>query len=141
MDWKEFDYSAQYSGDGAVLYRPIVSIQVLNGNASIEQLAMIDSGTDRVLMNAEIAVALGIDPEDCEKIKVAGLGKSEGFACEMKITFPDFDKTFVMSVGFVEGLPFGVLLGQRDFFEYFRIRFEKDRRKFLLALSPVANKH
>lgn len=120
----------------SITYRPLIEINVSSGTGTkgLSVLALIDSGTDGTLFNLEMAKVLGIDISKCKKVKVGGIGEREGFICDVKLTVPDFQVSIDIEVIFVDQLPFDGLLGQRHFFEKFRIKFEKDRNKFYLAL-------
>jgi hypothetical protein len=49
---------------------------------------------------------------------------------------PHFDVPITSTVAFTDSPSVDILLGQEDFFQCFRIKFEKDRDTFDLALSP-----
>lgn len=135
INWKKYDYTGQWGLGNVITYRPLVEVNVSNGISpkGISVLALVDSGTDGTLFNLEIAKSLGIDISKCKRVKVGGIGEREGFISDIKLTVPDFRGSMQISVIFVEHLPFNGLLGQRDFFEKFRIKFEKDRNKFYLT--------
>lgn len=133
---KEYDYTGQLGFGNSIIYRPLIEVNVSSGIGArgLSVLALIDSGTDGTLFNVEMAKALGIDISKCKRVKVGGIGEREGFICNVKLTVPDFRLSMDIEVIFVDQLPFDGLLGQRHFFEKFRIKFEKDRNKFYLAL-------
>jgi hypothetical protein len=134
--WKKYDYTAQLGPGNNIAYRPLVEIRVSTASnvKPLSVMAMIDSGTDSTVFNAEIAYALGIDPKKCQKVKVGGIGSAEGFICTITMSIPDFNTAMQIPVIFVENPPFDGLLGQKHFFERFKIRFEKDKNSFFLAL-------
>ena len=133
---KKYDYTGQLGLGNSITYRPLIEVNVSSGVGAkgVSILALIDSGTDGTLFNLEMAKALGIDISRCKRVKVGGIGERDGFISEIKLTVPDFRVSMDMEVIFVDQLPFDGLLGQRHFFEKFRIKFEKDRNKFYLAL-------
>ena len=136
MKWKKYKYTAQLGPGGSVTYRPLLSVRIATETypPGRDVLAIIDSGTDSTVFNADIARALGVDPRDCRKIRMGGIGVVDGFLCDVKIVIPDFDLSMNVSVAFLENPPFDALLGQRDFFERFKVLFEKDQQQFKLAL-------
>ena len=71
----------------------------------------------------------------CERGKIGGIGSLEGFRANVGILIPDFHAKLEIPVFFAENLPLDGLLGQKHFFQRFKIRFEKDIGKFFLALS------
>ncbi len=138
LKWKAYDYTAQLTSGGAITFRPLMELLVSSHTrkhpGSI--LALIDSGTDSMVFSAAIARSLGIDPRTCQKVRLGGIGTSEGFISDIKITVADFNASIDLPVIFIDNPPFDALLGQRHFFERFKVRFEKDINKFYLA--PVA---
>ena len=46
---------------GPLLYRPIVEVELFGTKGSLRELALIDSGADRSMLNKDIAEILGID--------------------------------------------------------------------------------
>ena len=135
LRWKEYDYTVQVGPGNSWVYRPLITVEISSkiSGESIPIKAMIDSGTDGTVLNADVARSLFIDPEKCQKVKLGGIGVTEGFTCNIKLTIPDFKVTMDIPVVFAEKPPFDGLLGQKHFFQRFRIRFEKDRNKFHLA--------
>lgn len=131
--WKEFDYTGQWDGGTGLAYRPVVTIMLSNGSKSISVMALIDSGCDCMMINSDIAEALGITSHPLRKIKVGGITgeRSDGFKCEVKAQFSSMDE-FTADATFIPGLPFACLLGQKGFFDSFNVRFEKGKQKFYL---------
>ena len=135
LKWKEYDYTVQVGPGNSWVYRPIVEIKISQKNSSREVpvLAMIDSGTDGTVLDANIAEVLGIDPAKCRKVKLGGIGSVEGFLSIVHLSLPDLKATMDIPIVFAHNLPMEGLLGQRHFFQRFKIRFEKDKNKFYLA--------
>ena len=135
MKWKKYTYTAQWGRGGTIAYRPLIEIQVSNGTGTdaISILALIDSGTDGTVFNADIARSLGIDPNGCQKVRLGGIGMSEGFMCDIRMALTDLDFEITLPVIFIEKPPFDALLGQRHFFQNFKVKFEKDKNTFQLA--------
>jgi hypothetical protein len=119
--------------------RPLIDVIIScrTSSAKIKLSAMIDSGTDGTILHADIARSLGINPADCERATLGGIGTTDNaFITNVKIAIPDFDIAMEGPVIFAEAIHIDVLLGQRDFFQRFDIRFEKSIGKFFLALAP-----
>ena len=139
MRWKEYDYTGQWGRDGHIAYRPLTEVRVAckgRENNGMAVVALIDSGTDSTLLDIDVAKTLGIDLMRAHKVKVGGVGERDGFVSDITLLIPDFDVSMNIPVVFTDGLPFSCLLGQRHFFERFQVRFEKNRNKFFVALSP-----
>ena len=82
----------------------------------------------------EIAEYLGLDLSKARDWKVLGIS---GGPLPQKITTVEMqikhlEKKFLSEVGFVTGLNTVALLGQKNFFELHRIKFEKDHDTFEL---------
>jgi hypothetical protein len=100
-------------------------------------LGLIDSGADTTMMNLEYARVLGIDLTKATKKDFLGIGgtRVNCYLSSVGMKLKYTDHTFTTVVAFTESPSVDILLGQEDFFECFRIKFEKDRDIF--ELSPV----
>ena len=135
MTWVEYKYSGEFSEVvGNIVYRPIIGVKIKYGNETEETIAMIDSGTDVTVVDSNLAKLLGIDSTKYKKCKVAGVtGEAKGFVAKIKISIENFDdEEFEIEVCFVDDMKSNILLGQRDLFEKFKIKFEKSKNKFYL---------
>ena len=122
---------------GKLAKRPLIELELVGNGQTIHALGLIDSGADTTMMNLEYARVLGIDLAGATKKEFLGIGGTR-VACflatvGMKLKYTDH--TFSTMVAFTESPSVDILLGQEDFFECFRIKFEKDRDTF--ELSPV----
>jgi len=136
MKWVEYNYTGQFSQlRSGVIYRPMISLKLISGEKSENCFSLLDSGTDSTLINSEFAEALGIDESKCKRIKVSGIENSEstGFLAQVKFRVEGFEEEFETEVVFVKNMVTSGLLGQKDIFESFNIRFEKKKNKFYLA--------
>jgi hypothetical protein len=134
MMWKKYKYWDQWTGD-EITYRPMIGLKVFNNKCVIETTAIIDSGCDRIMLNAELAEALGIHKDKCRKRKVTGIIDQgvESFIAKVKVEIEGFNDLFEVSVTFVPGLRISGLLGQNDFFDIFKVKFEKRQKTFELS--------
>ena len=100
--------------------------------------ALIDSGADTTLMNMEYAKELGIDFSKAQKKEFLGIGNSRvtSYITPVTMKVKHFDVAITTPVAFTDSPAVDILLGQEDFFESFRIKFEKDHDTFDLSLSP-----
>ncbi|HEY4487744.1 MAG TPA: hypothetical protein VI483_03210 [Candidatus Paceibacterota bacterium] len=135
IKWKEYDYSAQLGPRGSYYHRPLITVEILYKPTGEKVLvnALIDSGTDGDVIHSDIARTLKINPATCRRAELGGIGSAIGFAAIVTIFVPDFNVAMDATVAFVDKLPADALLGQRHFFQRFKIRFEKDKNKFYLA--------
>ena len=134
--WEEYEYTGQFSAkSGDVIYHPMITVGISANSHSAVCFAMIDSGTDDTLVDAGFAKMLGIDESKCEKTKVGGIvgQTADAFKAKVKLKIEKFEEEFETEIIFVPGMFVAGLLGQKDIFENFKIRFEKKRRKFYLA--------
>ena len=99
----------------------------------VKILAMVDSGTDSTVLDADIARSLRTDLSRCQRVRLGGIGSLDGYMTNVQLAVPDFDLAMDIPVMFAENLPVQGLLGQKHFFQRFKIRFEKDKNKFYLA--------
>src|SRR3989344_1302875 len=132
MDWKEYQYTSEFSLKNGIIHRPMVTIDILNGEKLLNCFSLIDSGTDSTLINADYMDLLGIDSSKCKKVIIGGVGESKSFGFIEKIKFKieGFEQIFQTDAIFVKNLVTSGILGQKDIFENFKIRFEKKHRKF-----------
>lgn len=123
---------------GKLTKRPIIELEIIGKTQALNALGLIDSGADTVLMNLEYAKVLGIDLDPNHKKEFLGIGNSrvECFLSSVTMKVKHFDVPITTPVAFTDSASVDILLGQEDFFEAFRIKFEKDHDTFDLALSP-----
>lgn len=131
--WKEFDYTGQWDGGTGLAYRPTVNMELTLGEKTLPIVAIIDSGCDCVMVNKEIADAIGLTSNPLKKVRVGGITgtRDDGFKFDVAIKIAGLD-AFKTEATFVPNLPFACLLGQKGLFDSFNIRFEKAKHKFYL---------
>jgi len=135
MAWKEYSYTGEFSQvRGGIMYRPMISVSLINGEQSYNCFSLVDSGTDSTLISADFAELLGVEESKCFKVKVGGVDKSDsyGFLSKIKFKVEGFEEEFETEVIFLKNLMTSGLLGQKDVFENFKIKFEKKHKKFYL---------
>jgi len=122
---------------GKLTKRPLVELELVGNGQTICALGLIDSGADTTMMNLEYARVLGIDLTKATKKDFLGIGgtRVNCYLSSVGMKLKYTDHTFTTVVAFTESPSVDILLGQEDFFECFRIKFEKDRDIF--ELSPV----
>ncbi len=136
----KFQYTTTISTNtkGRLTKRPIIELELIGKKENINALGLIDSGADTTMMNTEYAKLLGIDLNKAIKKEFLGIGDSRvsTYISSVTMKVKHFDKLIVTPVAFTDSPSVDILLGQEDFFESFRIKFEKDNDTFDLSISP-----
>jgi hypothetical protein len=136
----KFQYTSTASTNtkGKLTKRPIIELELIGKSENFNVLGLIDSGADTTMMNIEYAKILGVDLEKADKKEFLGIGSARvtTFLSSVTMKVKHFDIPITTPVAFTDSTSVDVLLGQEDFFECFRIKFEKDHDTFDLSLSP-----
>ena len=127
---------------GGYTQRPLVEIEIIGEKGVSPAYGMIDSGADSVLMNIQYAKDVGVQLNEKKKRPYVGIAGQNVMGYEASVDFKvkGFSETFTTPVAFIDSPSVDVLLGQEDFFEIFRIKFEKDHNTFELSLPKKARK-
>jgi hypothetical protein len=136
----KFQYTTTLSTNtkGKLTKRPILELELIGKKESLNVLGLIDSGADTTMVNIDYAKVLGVDLEKAEKKEFIGIGNIPvtTYVASVDMKVKHFEKPITTTVVFTESSAVDVLLGQEDFFEFFRIKFEKDHDTFDLSPSP-----
>ncbi len=136
----KFQYTTTFSTNtkGKLTKRPMVELELIGKTETVNVLGLIDSGADTTMMNIEYAKALGVDLGKAVKKEFIGIGDTRvvTYISSVNVKVKYFDNPITTVVAFTDSPSVDVLLGQEDFFESFRIKFEKDHDTFDLSLSP-----
>ncbi|MBI5798879.1 MAG: retropepsin-like domain-containing protein [Candidatus Yonathbacteria bacterium] len=116
--------------------RPMLQIEVFGAQESRSFEALIDSGADISLFNAEIAEVLGIALSSAHERRFTGIsGTIPGYLVEnVKIRIDGINDSLFIPVCFVQSPTVGLLLGGEGFFDQCRIKFEKHHDIFEVDL-------
>lgn len=123
---------------GSSILKPIISVKIGYGNKNIGYLALIDSGADFCIFDAEIGEYLGIDIKSGLRESFGGIqdrGGAEAFFHEVTLGVGGND--YKTTVGFSYDIAkqgFGVL-GQRGFFSNFSVKFDYSKEEVELKQS------
>jgi hypothetical protein len=119
--------------------RPMLNVKLSQGNESANILALVDSGADCSLFHSSVAEILGINVQDGRHQQFFGISATPLDVYFHTINLQISGDTHVvpMEVGFADLNAVGGLLGQRDFFQNFKIAFERHKDRF--EISPVKN--
>lgn len=131
-DWSEHNYSHLWHDKFGKVSRPMYQVKFSNTSHECWYLALIDSGSDRIMINSDFAEILGINLGLCKEVEVGGIGAAKGRICDVSLEIEEFNIKENVTAIFVDKLPFSALLGQNDFFSWFNVRFEKAKGKFHL---------
>src|SRR3989338_546220 len=135
VKWKEYDYKIQIGPGNTWLYRPLLEIEISSRTSQKRRsvLAMIDSGTDSSVFHADIARDLQIDLTRCPRVRLGGIGSLDGYLSNVQLLVPDMKIAMDIPVMFAENLTLQGLLGQKHFFQRFKVRFERAINKFYFS--------
>jgi hypothetical protein len=116
---------------GPLRYRPIVEVELFGTKGSLRELALIDSGADRSMLNKDIAEILGIDLTHATTRRTIGItGMTTVCLIEVEIKLEGSSKKITIRAGFIDSPYVSVLLGQQGFFDLHRITFQKVHKMF-----------
>lgn len=124
---------------GAIVRRPLLKVELLDpiGDAPFATRAIVDSGADVTIVNAEFALALGIDLAHTPEIEVKGIYNEaiRGRPANVKVRLVDLRDEIELPAIFVYSDNVNILLGREGFFEKFNIRFCISRDFFEIKKS------
>lgn len=140
----KFRYSQTLSTrlDGRFKFRPIIKIELIGDKEKIQAFGLIDSGADNIMLNVQYAKALGIKLDKNKKLNFRGIGRGEveTYIALIKYKVEYFPYTISTQVVFIDSENVDILLGQEGFFDYFRVKFEKDNQTFELSIPKNIEK-
>jgi predicted aspartyl protease len=115
---------------------PLISVRLACNNKKVKLWALIDSGADFSVFNADIAAILGVDLEKERQVELAGFVGGSALAWIYQVNLEvEGLQSININVAFTESsMPELCLVGQRGFFDKFQIRFE--RYKDLIEIYP-----
>lgn len=114
---------------------PLINVIISYGAISITTRALIDSGADINLINAQFAKLLGFDFKSGLKTSLKGIVNQsiDVYKHILELEIPRLTtKKTSMEFGFIDSSTVGILLGQKGFFDIFKITFEKYNNYFTI---------
>lgn len=125
-----------YKRYGLGIIRPVIPVEIKSGEKKVRYEALIDSGADECIFDAQLAEILGIKLRKGERRIVGGITGVEQPYYLHPVTFSVGDSEIDLKIGFMPNMPdFGYgVLGQIGFFENFVVRF--DYSKLEVELFP-----
>jgi len=121
----QFPYKKFKLADGTELLKPIIPIGLLFNGKQIRYEALIDSGADFNIFNAEIGEILGINIRDGKKVQFSGIAGEPFEVYLHNLTLEVGGWQYKIISGFSYKIsPYGFgILGQKGFFDLFKIKF------------------
>lgn len=116
----------QYKKIADGVFRPIIPIEIYNGDQCIKYHVLVDSGADFNVFDAEIGSAIGLDIEKGVKGKVFGIAGNGTDYYTHRIQIKVGGRLFPVEAGFMPQPPqsgYGIV-GQKGFFDIFVIKFD-----------------
>ena len=124
---------------GNPIKRPLLKVELLDaaGDSLFDTQALVDSGADVTMINAQYALALGIDLSAVKEIDAFGIYNDpiKAKPAEVDIRISALNATVRTRSLFVYTEKIDVLIGREDFFEKFVIRFKLSEDYF--EVKPI----
>jgi hypothetical protein len=119
------------------ILRPIIDVQLSYQKENLQVGAIIDSGADCSVFSAVAARALGIDLQQGEHRQFFGVSEVpiDVYFHPIQFSIAGHKKAVEMEVGFTESSRVVGILGQRDFFEQYKVTFERYRE--CIEITPA----
>lgn len=122
---------------GKSIFKPIIPIKIYRSNAFLQYAALLDSGADFCIFDAEIGQYLGLNIKSGTEIQFGGvqnLGGAKAYVHKVGIEIGGhrFDADVAFSFDIAKH-GYGIL-GQKGFFDVFQVQF--DLKKETVELKP-----
>jgi hypothetical protein len=128
-----------YRQDADGTARPLVPIQLNHGAYTVNTMALVDSGADRVVFPLAYAGRLGIDLSRLEPSETSGVGNDHILTyhatVDLTISFCGRDYQYPSQVSFVASD--SSLLGQAGFFDHFQVAFDRAKRELEIRSKDI----
>lgn len=127
--------SPEHDQDDAM---PRLSVTLRSGNRQIQAIALVDSGATINVLPFELGRQLGAVWDDSEAIlPLGGILGSDGISLNIETQVGDYPSV-ELSFAWVQNDRVPLILGQFDFFENFRVCFERYNLEFEITPKPKA---
>ncbi len=112
--------------------RPYLIVRLINGDRHKDVISLVDSGADLCLFHSDIGRMLGIEIAAAPKLAFQGVSGAKEVAYLHRVDLVVRGlNAITLEVGFTNSMAAGTgLLGQRGFFEQFRINFDLSQKFF-----------
>ncbi|MEK7532405.1 MAG: retropepsin-like aspartic protease [Patescibacteria group bacterium] len=128
----KFRYDTRYTEHGFEMVPriPVVFKNPRNGR-EIPIFCLVDSGASDILITTEIALALGIEAKQGKPRMYGGVGgEVKGYVHTLAMKVMNDKNEFTIECGVLPLPAYDGLLGQRGFFDNYKVTFEKYKRTF-----------
>jgi hypothetical protein len=116
---------------------PMLKIRLSHDTKTVQLDALVDSGATVSLFNRVVAEKLGIDYQSGLKQQYFGISGHDvdTYFHKVKLQIVGADESLNIAVGFTDSLGVGALLGQADFFQAYKITFERYKER--MEIKPA----
>jgi hypothetical protein len=112
---------------GSSILKPIIPVKIIVGDKVIRYSALVDSGADFCIFDAEIGENLGLDIKSGKRELFGGIqarGGAEAYFHEVKLNVGGWEYKTIVGFSYdIAKHGFGVL-GQKGFFDIFMVKFD-----------------
>jgi len=112
---------------GNAILKPIIPVKIIVDGKNIRYSALVDSGADFCIFDAEIGEALGLDIKSGDKETFGGIQSrsgAEAFFHGVELNIGGWEYKTIVGFSYdIAKFGFGVL-GQKGFFDIFTIKFD-----------------
>jgi hypothetical protein len=137
----KYAYTPKYGPQG-VEYDPLVDVIFTNPTTgqSVEGRCLLDSGASSIILNDQFAALLGLDPERGIPHHFQGIARDPILAYDHSLTIQLKGDThaYTVACSLMPGLKMAGLLGQKGFFEHYKVVFERYKQR--IELTPIPAK-
>lgn len=130
----KFSYTPQLLDDySEVEFTPRLWVTLKNPktDSQVAVFGLVDSGAAEILIHSQIGEALGIDVASGQRALFAGIGGViEGYRHKIQLQARGDKKVYEVECAFAPIEDIECLLGQRGFFENYKVVFEKYHNQF-----------
>ncbi len=113
-----------------IAYRPLIPVEISLGNKVVLSHALIDSGADVCLFEADLCRRLGLELRQGERHSLQGVGRGKVVFYLHVVHLKVGSNRAKVEIGFcdkMERIPFSIL-GQKGFFENFLVAFNYPKK-------------
>lgn len=125
--YRKFNLSPSSDFFGKLILKPIIPIKVLKTGITLQYAALIDSGADFCVFDAEIGEYLRLNVKSGTEVQFGGIQSLGGAKAYIhKLTLEIGGHQFRTEVGFSYDISkngYGIL-GQKGFFDLFSVKFD-----------------
>jgi hypothetical protein len=127
-----------FDREGNPVERPMIMIEVRTIDGIIRRIpALVDSGSDKTLINIEYSEDLGIELGKHELAKGIGNSLVDTRTGHLKFRIDEMDIFLDIPASYIDSESVTILLGQEGFFDRFKISFDRANREFELVENDI----